>query len=398
MQCSNKQKQLALACHVYYDAKKEFPPNGDTYGESRSGAGASSSGKDVSGEVYYGHVSADYPGTRAMSAFVLIGPFIEQSAVYEQFMEECRNTTINSTVYSVYGWGTVGFFDPELLRQPAEFMACPSDSNANQEVVTTKPKTTNGTDSLIQIHRTHSYVVSAGDWVTQTHTARGPAKLGFEGWTRGPFMWTATVALEEITDGTSNTAMLTERCAGTVAEDDGVVSGSPPYRTVIIADASVIGSNSSTVPLDSRADGCTDAPSNGVFNPIAALTLVSGKNVLPGVGTWNAPCTQWYNGESRFTWANFILGPNAPAAGCINNGYPNNTTILPPQSYHTGGVNMALCDASVRFITDAVDTGTITSTATDATNAARCRRHGASNRGVWGAFGSRDGGEASGAP
>jgi prepilin-type processing-associated H-X9-DG protein len=58
--------------------------------------------------------------------------------------------------------------------------------------------------------------------------------------------------------------------------------------------------------------------------------------------------------------------------------------IFTPTSYHKGGVNLALVDGSVRFISETIDAGT----ANAAVNS------GASPFGVWGALGSRDGGES----
>ncbi|MDR0522798.1 MAG: DUF1559 domain-containing protein, partial [Planctomycetaceae bacterium] len=55
-------------------------------------------------------------------------------------------------------------------------------------------------------------------------------------------------------------------------------------------------------------------------------------------------------------------------------------------SNHTAGVNAGLGDGSVRFISDAVDTGTL--------DAGITFFNGPSNYGVWGALGSINGGES----
>ncbi|MDR3198162.1 MAG: DUF1559 domain-containing protein, partial [Planctomycetaceae bacterium] len=65
--------------------------------------------------------------------------------------------------------------------------------------------------------------------------------------------------------------------------------------------------------------------------------------------------------------------------------------LLPPSSYHSGGVNVVRCDGSGGFISETVDAGTLTGGANGL-----CKRDGASNFGIWGAFGSRDGAESGG--
>ena len=63
--------------------------------------------------------------------------------------------------------------------------------------------------------------------------------------------------------------------------------------------------------------------------------------------------------------------------------------ILPPTSLHTGGVNAARADGSVTFYSDTIDSGNLTRRAIDSV--------GASPYGVWGALGTKSGGEVNGA-
>jgi hypothetical protein len=84
----------------------------------------------------------------------------------------------------------------------------------------------------------------------------------------------------------------------------------------------------------------------------------------------------WWNANSFST----IAPPNTPM--CL---YHDGTWgMLPPASYHTGGVGVGLFDGAVRFVSNAVDCGN--------QNAAAVGQ-GASPYGVWGALGSPNGGE-----
>jgi prepilin-type processing-associated H-X9-DG protein len=57
-------------------------------------------------------------------------------------------------------------------------------------------------------------------------------------------------------------------------------------------------------------------------------------------------------------------------------------------SFHSGGVNAALMDGSGRFVSDTIESGTAKAFA------APSAPNGESPFGVWGAMGSRDGGES----
>jgi prepilin-type processing-associated H-X9-DG protein len=65
----------------------------------------------------------------------------------------------------------------------------------------------------------------------------------------------------------------------------------------------------------------------------------------------------------------------------------NTVTVLPPTSWHQGGVNTGFADGSTRFIVDTIDTGN-TGTAISYNSTA------SSPYGVWGALGTRSGDES----
>lgn len=58
--------------------------------------------------------------------------------------------------------------------------------------------------------------------------------------------------------------------------------------------------------------------------------------------------------------------------------------LIPPSSRHAGGVNAGRADGSVSFITNSIDAGNLSMTET---------LSGQSPYGVWGALGSKSGGE-----
>ncbi|GHT28154.1 hypothetical protein FACS18942_08340 [Planctomycetales bacterium] len=62
--------------------------------------------------------------------------------------------------------------------------------------------------------------------------------------------------------------------------------------------------------------------------------------------------------------------------------------LFAASSQHTGGVNTGFGDGSVRFVSETIDTGNQLDTATNPKSGSP------SIYGVWGALGTRDGGES----
>jgi prepilin-type N-terminal cleavage/methylation domain-containing protein/prepilin-type processing-associated H-X9-DG protein len=86
-----------------------------------------------------------------------------------------------------------------------------------------------------------------------------------------------------------------------------------------------------------------------------------------------------------------ILPPNS--VNCASAGGEWGWGIFPPDSYHPGGVNAGMADGSVRFVSETVDSGNLSAPNLVDPNWPNGALSGQSPYGVWGAMGSKAGGE-----
>lgn len=133
------------------------------------------------------------------------------------------------------------------------------------------------------------------------------------------------VTLTDIIDGTSNTAALAEACNYPSA-------GGPNDK---LADCFEAGSVADTTIVAARA------------NLLARNWQTS---TLAG-GSWRGRGYTWDEGSMWRGLYNHLLAPNNPCWRPAAYG----RMVAPPTSRHTGGVNVAMADGSVRFVTAAVD-------------------------------------------
>jgi len=139
----------------------------------------------------------------------------------------------------------------------------------------------------------------------------------------GVLYFMSKVRLTDISDGSSNTALFSEHLRG---------GGSPDPRTAMF----IIPNQGS---LDATFSACSS------LNPQTATPL----------SYWQGG--SWAMGEMCCTLYNHVSGPNTNTCAGLGfvGGMKNMSMQQPATSAHTGGVNLVLGDASVRFVNDGVN-------------------------------------------
>ncbi|MHC2070579.1 DUF1559 family PulG-like putative transporter [Bremerella sp. T1] len=267
------------------------------------------------------------------SGLMFILPFIEQPAVYEIMS---KPGTFNST--DVLEFGPIrerAWYPPYVAKFDA--FVCPSNPSTPANIWGNS-------------FGARSYAVSLGDSINNNHNLENPRGI----FGRVDAGKKSQIDMSSITDGTSNTIMMAERAFG--------VSGDTRNIKGFFAN-NVSGLNAS--PID-----CMTTASQGRY-----LTSQS-------VQTDRAVGVQWFDGYPAFTGVTTVLPPNSPS--CARDNWGDSWGLFSASSYHPGGVMVLMADASVQFIPETIDTGNLT--AAEATS-------GISPYGVWGALGSKAGGE-----
>ncbi len=325
--CANNFKQIVLALHNYHDVNGAFPAGNRHFKGFNQGEG-----------TLHSPINGPLP-------FLL--PYIEQTALYDTFVDWATKAQEDPSL--THGYGTPWDLAEENRKwfgQKIPIYLCPADPNGAE----TTPETGSA--------RTNVYIC-AGDvmWnfalrYDQAADPRSRVML------RGPWSREKCRRIDKFVDGTSNTVLLSE----------GVV---PVTRETTLRSEGAV---AAYAPYDGEArpklclDNALEADGNTVKRPC--------KNLWRG--------RIWTNGRAADAWFTCTLPPNS--ASCVAGGFNSNEWgSFAPTSYHPGGVNVAWCDGSVKFVPDSINVGDLSKPQVV---------KGKSPYGVWGALGSVNGGES----
>lgn len=276
-----------------------------------------------------------------LSGFAVLAPFYEQQAVWEQ-IKQGQNAP----------WGNSPWWNVVL-----DTLNCPSDSGTRQP---------HGGGP----RGTSSYGFCAGDNYESSvvdpseRSDAGLANQRRQMLNRGMFGRLSYHKFRDVRDGLSNTLMLSERSRPVHGRDLGMPA------------------------VDASGDPST-------FSPISCATLlVAGRypQTVPMFTQDTSPGYRWGDGAAFFHAVTTILPPNSAVCLMGNPAWQAGGGHYGPGLWtataeHTGGVNSALADGSVRFISENIDAGNLSLVA-PAPNAG-----GPSPFGVWGALGTKAGSE-----
>ncbi|MBR4751285.1 MAG: DUF1559 domain-containing protein [Thermoguttaceae bacterium] len=323
MRCTNNLKQIALALHNYRDANGVFPALATTFDN-------------------YDYEQPEHCPTIGINIVVM--PYIESNSIYYQFTEEAKTVKPGSSYLRGAGPGGRSAW---TLQKPLNCFVCPADKNSKR--IENKSFPMSKSNLVYCVGDSPRSCCHNDQWEPYERNKTS---------SRGMFRVQEWRPLDFAVDGTSETVAISECCAGDNFEPNvkgglGVVPQLSPNER---AEAVNLG-NCLTYAVRPDDPKLLRTPSN----------------------TWRG--THWPDGRPASSGFSCNLPPNAPA--CVeSNDFP--WIAGGAQSYHPGGVNVAMLDGSVRFVANTIDVGDLSADQVVS---------GKSPYGVWGAMGSPNDGE-----
>jgi prepilin-type N-terminal cleavage/methylation domain-containing protein len=301
MQCANHLKQLSLACHNYHSTHSVLPPYALT----------------TSSAPQYG-----------ANWLVLLLPYIEQQAITDMILAGGTAASFDGVENFPAGMGRVRTDNMNYRPWQARFSTriCPSDPNGNE-------KSGKAVNTLTDVFPgVGCYRACVGDCTaTLSDIANNEDRRTRM---RGPFMFQRGIKLTSITDGTSNTFLLSEALTASSGETNNILT------------TTAFAPTSATL---ATPDWCM-----GAINPNDHRLLSDSWTGYDWKGRrWN--CTE-------YPYAAFITvqAPNTPTCGTWftgNSQGAGNAPIVPVSSYHTGGANHSRADGTIVFVSNTVNVG-----------------------------------------
>lgn len=301
-QCQDHLHNMGVAIHDYEVTFKVLPPR-------CTGTGTNTSGQQ----------------RLRISGFVSLLPFAEQKPLYDQVKQDDRAPWTNADLY----------------KHNIDLLNCPSDPQG--------PEPVNGG----RYRGITNYAFSGGDNLLRTRKANSAVISDSVVPSRGAFATLYTYAMRDLTDGSSNVILMSERIRPLAADALGNVA-----------------QNSAASPAACAA--AYNAQTKTLASPFTGDTL---------------PGFRWADGAAFFNGFNTILPPNS--ASCFSGGAGHwEYGYYTASSRHPGGAQVCMGDAKVTFISENIDAGNQAVAPPGENGGAQ------SPYGVWGALGTRSSNES----
>jgi prepilin-type N-terminal cleavage/methylation domain-containing protein/prepilin-type processing-associated H-X9-DG protein len=260
------------------------------------------------GSLPFGRLSCSLGISGGHSAFATLLPYLDQAPLYNAL-----NGLLPLSADSC-GWPAGAELANQTVRMAhIELFLCPSDGN--RPIMAFQGLNFPG----------NSYRLNTGDtfwersvlpsYVSQVNAANPNRLPPFTVEPTGVFWWHSAVRFGEIVDGLSHTAAVSEHLMGDNAPD---------------------GKGSDYVVL----------ATNSLFSEVNCTGTDFQANA--GVAWYTS---QWQS--YRDIMYNHTRTPNDRRPDCLSKTLK--LAIMAPSSFHSGGVNLLLCDGSVRFVSNSID-------------------------------------------
>jgi prepilin-type N-terminal cleavage/methylation domain-containing protein/prepilin-type processing-associated H-X9-DG protein len=285
--CENNLKQIGLAIHNYHDTWHLLPPG---------------KGKNYVGQV---------PGAKAYARWGVLAyilPFMEQDNLYNSinFSFPPETPGMGGIVNFMPAYQNPNRENADQCRTKVGMYLCPSD-------ISYLPPDWEGQNN---------YVANLGSQFLCDLSEALPSTLVPSAQPNGIFYYLSHVRMTDISDGTSTTALFSEKLRG--------LGGPDPKRDMFIIP--------NQTSLDATYIACQS------INPATATPLTSKQGY------------SWVMGEMCCSTYNHVSKPNS--LSCAGQPFPgtmaNMAMDVPPSSLHTNGVNVTMCDGSVHFINNGI--------------------------------------------
>jgi prepilin-type N-terminal cleavage/methylation domain-containing protein/prepilin-type processing-associated H-X9-DG protein len=300
-QCVNNLKQLGLAVHNYESSNQCFPPLLESFPTA----------------AYGNPAIVQSTGAWPLTWAVTLLPMIEQTALYS---------------LTNFTWAGSSAQNSTLYYTKVSALICPSESQAIGPWISTT-----WTNYRANIGGPPAFSSWNGPIVAYKDNIYGTS--GSTGPNTGP------VTIAGISDGTSNTALISERLVGIGTNQ--ALASSPNAKRYMFSASPYMG-------LD-QAPATAGTNVNAFVNSCKSIAGTAQSISTGGNPNWSGSC--WSGSHTStldFNSYNHIMPPNSLACSAQNYAPGTSGDSITPGSNHSGGINAVFCDGSVKFIKNTI--------------------------------------------